>query len=166
MSQYQTASHGKEGSTIRSSVWYLSPYSRLHFLHEVLCVKRVDRLFLGVSRDVRIRNHTHHHIPPLPGTELVVSAPRTGRQSAVGLLPSPSLLERDNPVFQREKGPSHVLLPSLIPDHRAPRHTYTSERPESSTAREQSSLTEARKGALGEKEGVGRHKAHGSQDKT
>ena len=75
MSQYQTASHGKEGSTIRSSVWCLSPYSRLHFLHEVLCVKRVDCPFLGVSWNARLRNHTHHHIPPLAGTELVVSQP-------------------------------------------------------------------------------------------
>lgn len=76
-SQHQTADHSKEGSAIPISAWCLSPYSTLHCLRVALHMRRVDCPFLGDSWKARLGNPTPHHLPPLPGTELVVSQPRT-----------------------------------------------------------------------------------------
>ena len=76
-SQHQTADHSKAGSAIPISAWCLSPYSTLHCLRVALHMRRVDCPFLGDSWKARLGNPTPHHLPPLPGTELVVSQPRT-----------------------------------------------------------------------------------------
>lgn len=88
---------------------------------------------------------------PLLGTQLVVNQPRT--RETVYSLPASST---QCPQIQMEKYPSKEAMHFLkrkrtsLPLLPLPLHTYTSERLESSTASEQSSLREARKGTLGE----------------
>lgn len=77
------------------------------------------------------------------------SAPATGRWSAGSLFHHPGPLKETLHFPDEETAPATDRSPPRFLITGIPRHTYTSERPASSTASEQSSLTEARRGTLG-----------------
>ena len=129
----------------------------------VLCAKK-HTVFLS-ERSLECQAQESHPTPHSSTRHKAwESVPGTGRQSTASLLPSPSLPEKRQRAFPKGKKTQPSAGPSMTPDHRV-RVTYTSERPESSTASEQSSLTEARKGALGEKEKVVKDQSIGIRTK-
>lgn len=101
----------------------------------------------GDSWNASLRNATHHHTPSTRDRAGCESA--SGRET-VNTRPAATTgpLERDIVFCEEERAQPPLLSSRLLTTGSTP--TYTWDRLASSTAREQSSLTEARRGALGE----------------